>query len=118
MPKFVFQKDEPNRIVAWPVRIGVPKDGGAVEEQTVTARYRLVAPQRMGDVLKPSNMMGANGDVLQLQECLVGFEDLKDASGNAVTDDIAVPLFLSLPYAVRGLARGYWEMIEGRLPKN
>lgn len=116
--KFVFKTAEAERVVAWDVKIGVPVGPGKVEEQEIRARYRLVAPEHMAEVLRVTNLMGQNGDVLQLKECLVGFADLKDENGNAVNDDDAIKLVLSLPYAVRALARGYWEMVEGRLPKN
>ncbi len=116
--KFVFKAAEAERIVAWPCKITIPVGPGKIEEQEIVARFKLVSPERMADVLKPVNLMGSNGDLLQLKECLVGFDGLKDEAGNSVSDDVAVPLMLSLPYAVRGLSRGYWEMVEGRLPKN
>ena len=116
--KFVFKKNEPARTVAWPVTIAVPQPAGAVEQQTITARYKMVDPEVMADALTPMKMMGKSADLLQLDLCLAGFDDFKDENGNAVSDEEARAVLLKLPYVVRGLARGYFEMIEGRLPKN
>lgn len=115
--KFVFKAAEAERVVSWTVRIAVPIGPGKVEDQEIVARYRLVPDDRMADVVK-TNVLGLSGDLAQLKECLVGFEDLKDENGNSVPDEKSVPLMLSLPYAVRALARGYWEMVQGRLSKN
>jgi hypothetical protein len=116
--KFIFKAEEASRVVSWPCKLSVPVGPGKFEEQEIVARFRLVPPERMADALKVQNMMGANGDVLQLKECLVGFEGLKKEDGSSVDDETALAVMLSLPYAVRGLAAGYWDMVQGRLPKN
>ncbi|MGH6887991.1 MAG: hypothetical protein ACREHF_02140 [Rhizomicrobium sp.] len=116
MAKFVFRKDEPARVVAWPCRITVPQSGGASEEQEISAKFRLLAPERAAEIVRGAIVQ--SGDVTLLKECLVGFSDLKDEAGDAVSDEISVPLMLSLPYAVAGLVRGYFDMLAGRLPKN
>jgi hypothetical protein len=107
MTKFVFRKAGEARTVAWPCKATLPIDGGKIEEQTILATFRLVEPSRMAEVLKPGNLMGQNGDVLQLRECLVSVEGADD-----LADVFADPI------AVSALARGYWDMIAGRLAKN
>jgi hypothetical protein len=85
----------------------VPVDAGKTEEQTINATYRLVDPSKMAQAVAAPNLMGQNGDVLQLRECLDSVEGVESL------DDVYAD-----PIAVSALARGYWEMLKGRLPKN
>lgn len=105
--KYVFRKAAEPRVVTWPCKVNVPQPGGVLEEQTLNATFRLVDPARMAEAVKPTNLIGNNGDLLQLKECLVSVEgpdDLADVYAD--------------PVAVRALAAGYWDMLAGRLPKN
>jgi len=116
MAKFIFSKDEPKRVIAWPCKITVPVDGGSAEEKNITAKFRIVAPERAAELVRLASIAG--GDASLLKEALAGFVDLEDDAKNAVPDDIAIPLLLSLPYAVAGLTRGYFDMLQGRVAKN
>lgn len=108
MTKYSFRKASEPRVVRWTVRANVPVDGGKVEEQTIDATYRLIAPADMAAATtSPGNLVGQNGDVLVLRQCLVsveGAESLDDVFGD--------------PVAVKALSAGYFEMLAGRLPKN
>jgi len=116
MSKFVFRTEDANRIIAWPCKITVPQSGGTVEEQEVTARFRLLSGERTAEIAKNAGAM--QGDASILKECLVGFVDLKNESGQDVSDSDALGVLTKLPYAVAGLMRGYFDMLAGRLPKN
>lgn len=53
-----------------------------------------------------------------LNMALQGFVELKNVNGEAVPDTDAIALIRKLSYTWFGLARGYWEMRDGRLEKN
>jgi hypothetical protein len=119
MTRFVFLANSETGTRAWPCKISVPLDGGKFEEQELKALFRVLPMSRVAEVLKPSvASLGQSGDVLLLKECLAGFEDLQDSSGARVPDDKAIPAMLEIPYVVIGLVRGYYDMVQGRLPKN
>lgn len=122
-PLFVFKSD-PGEI-AWPCTISVPLSGGERQDQIVTARFVVVSNERLDELvgtalsrLTPVEGASPQGDLPLLQEVLKGFNDLKNESGQSVGDETAKSALLALPYAVRGLARGYVEMIGLRPAKN
>ena len=107
MTKYNFRKASEPRRIKWTVTAQVPVDGGKAEDQTIEATFILVDPTKMAQAVSAPNIIGQNGDVLQLKECLAsvdGVDDLADVYAD--------------PIAVSVLARGYWEMLKARLPKN
>src|SRR5947209_6047913 len=107
MSKFVFRKAGEPRTVSWPCKISVPIDGGRFEEQTVNATFRLLDPNTLAEEMRPSTLIGQNADVAVLRKVLVSVE------GGDDLDDV-----LADPVAVLGMSRGYFDMVNGRLPKN
>jgi hypothetical protein len=120
--KLVFRSDDANRVISWPCTISVPQDNGERQDQLVTARFKLMASdevQKYFDALaRLSEPKHPWGNVAFLQDALTGFEGLQDESGTEADNEAAKTLLLSLPYAVDGLVRGYFDMIGTRLPKN
>lgn len=122
--ELIFEEDAADRVIEWPFTMAVPMKGGTVQLQTGTARFRLLADtenktngeQAAASFLSALRSERSNEDIVR--DAVVGFVGLKDKNGNAVDDDKAKALFLKLPYACIGLARGYFEMAQGRLPKN
>ncbi|MGA7673549.1 MAG: hypothetical protein WCA78_00710 [Rhizomicrobium sp.] len=114
--KLVFKKADADRVITWPCTITVPLDGGGSQDQLVTAKFNFVSSERLAQLRATAT--GSNSDVDLLTECLVGFDGLKNEAGESVSDDDAKALFFSLPYAVMGLARGYYDMLSGRVAKN
>jgi hypothetical protein len=108
--KFVFKSGEP-RLVAWPCTISVPLDGGARQEQSIVARFKVLAPEKIAE-------LAGNGDRALLDAVIDGFDELKNEAGKPVPDKEAKAALLALPYAIEGLLVGYGDMIGRRLSKN
>lgn len=116
--KFVLASTALDRAVIWPCTILVPQDDGGKVEQSVKAKFKVLAPEEQAIITNPLNMPGQDSDIAILKRILVGFSELEDESRTAVPDDKAIDLMLRLPYAVRGLVRGYADMVSGRVSGN
>jgi hypothetical protein len=116
--RFVLASTAATRVITWPCKIAVPLDDGQVEVQTVDAKFVVLPPEELARITSPIQAPGVDSDVEVLKKVLKGFQGLQDERKNTVPDDQAVALMLSLPYAVRGLVRGYLEMASGRVAGN
>lgn len=108
---FAFKTSAAPNIVSWPCTISVPKDGGVFDEQTITARFKVISGERARELAGQSYRE-------LLNEVVVAFVDLKNEDGAAVPDEAAKASLFELPYAVAGLVQGYFDMVGRRLPKN
>ena len=84
------------------VTLVVPTDDGQVE-QTITARFRLVA-----DELTQAD------PVTFLREAVLSLSDIADEEGNQLAyDSDLLDKMLSLPFARVGLVKAYWQAMTG-----
>lgn len=115
---FVLASDALDRAIVWPCTILVPQDDGGKAEQSVKARFKVLAPEEQAIITNPLNVPGIDSDIAILRRVLMGFSGLENEKREAVPDAQAVDLMMRLPYAARGLVRGYMDMVSGRVSGN
>ena len=109
---FVLNKD---RIVAWPVTIRVPSDGGTFEEQSFTARFKLLGQERLDALRENADAT----DQSLLAEALVGWEGVaRDGGGEIPCSAEAKRELLGVPYVRLGVLAAYLECSTGAKRKN
>ncbi|MGO2233101.1 MAG: hypothetical protein ACTH5B_03445 [Marinomonas sp.] len=102
-----------NPTVVWPVDIGMPVDGGKLQNIPVNINYKLI-PQEEYDRLKVS-------DFDLLREVVVGWgdEDFGAQSEDGKTQDVMpyspenLNRLIAFPYVRSGLIAGFWEAQAG-----
>lgn len=108
---FVLNKD---RIVSWPVKVQVPMDGGRHETQEFTARFKLVAQERLDTLTSV-----APADAHLLREVLVGWDGIAREGGQSIGfDEEAREELIGIPYVRLGLIAAYLEALTGAKRKN
>lgn len=107
---FVITK---NRRINWPVTIGVPVDGGKVENQECTAEFEIL------DQDEYDSLMG--NDILFCQRVVTGFgDDIQGEDGQPLpfTEENKAALIKSAAYVRMGLINAYHEAATGITAKN
>jgi len=90
----------------WPVTINVPQEGGEVQQQKLTVRFRMVDEvemQKLGD--------GLNGNKASLRACVIGFGKGEETPFSAELFD----KMLTKPYVRLALSNAYREFCLGQV---
>jgi hypothetical protein len=116
MDKLTFKKLTTPRVIPWPCIIEQPQDGGKVVKLQLTAQFEMVDPDELAKAISPVELMGRNSDVIVYDRTVKGFVDLPGAE--SVSPEEVVAEFRKQPDIVKGCARGYFDMINGRVAGN
>ncbi len=99
-----------NPTFAWPVNVRVPQDGGTWKVQTFQARFKVMSTDGLAEVLK-----SPDGDRDLSQSVLVGWDQINDASGQAVAfSEEARDALLQVPYVRSAIVAAYLESMAGK----
>lgn len=113
---FVLKKDHS---YAWPVTVQVPADGGDIREEQFTCTFQILPQARIESLMEEmradeGTTLGGGADERILREVVVGWEDVKDESGDVIPftgENLAT--LMALPYARIGVMRAYFESVMG-----
>lgn len=104
--KFDFKTLEQPFEADWPVIVPVPQDGGAVQEQEVTVRFRTLTPDENETVDK-----AADPGAAKLRLAIV------DVRGETFSAELVEKL-LGRGYVYMALLKGYAKFVLGQPAKN
>ncbi len=102
--------------VKWPVKVRMPVDGGRF-----TAVFLMPAQDRVDAIVAEARAASAAADTDRpiLREFFVGFEDVQDETGHALTWSAETrDALLNIPYVRAGVAEAFYEAITGSRRKN
>lgn len=118
MDKLVFKKIDPAapRITIWPCIVKRAQDGGKVVEMALDVKLQHISTEARQDAESPMKLIGKNADLAIYDLTVKGFSDLPGAG--ETPDDELVMVFRDDEEVVKACARGYYEMINGRVAGN
>lgn len=104
----MFKKQEEARWT-WPVKVQVPVDGGAFQEQHFRAHFRLIPPARRAEL----DAMPDGTDQL-LREAVLQVLDVTDEAGAALAHSPELlEALIGIPWVRLGLLRSYMSSLMG-----
>ena len=93
--------------VKWPVKVEEPADGGTFDTSTFTAVFKRLPRSKF-------EKLADRGELDLLQAIMVGWEEIQDETGKAVTfTQAALKEFADDPYWIRGVLNAYTETYKG-----
>ncbi|MFD3263330.1 hypothetical protein [Phenylobacterium ferrooxidans] len=98
----------------WPVRVNVPQDGGGVQAEDFTARFRLLTKDDFEAITQgeaPGLLKGDPDGYNTWRMCLVGLKD------EHLTAELKEGL-LSAPYVRQAIIAAYQQFSQGIAVKN
>lgn len=110
----MFQLADENTLFDYPVTVKVPAPGGAVEEQTFTAKFRLLPAD---ELRRMTDDGGSNRDFLK--RVLGGWEGIADHKGKALPyNDANLDRLGDINYFAVAVGRAYSDFAMGLPAKN
>ncbi len=101
----------------WPVSFSIPTDGGAHKKCSFTAEFKRLPLSRVIELTSGDD--GKKTDADMVQAVLIGWEDVKDADGNAVPfNDATLSSALDIVGFGTGVALAFLESLKGTARKN
>lgn len=101
----------------WPVSFTIPTDGGAHKKCSFTAEFKRLPLSRVVEIT--DNADGKKTDADLVREVMIGWDDVKDADGNAVQfTDAALNSALDIVGFATGVAIAFLESLKGAARKN
>lgn len=107
--KFNFESLDSEIEFDWPVRVSVPLDGGKVQEQTFSIRFRLASDEALEALGS-----GVEGAKASLRHVIVGFGKAEEAQ---LTEELLEKM-LDRAYVRSALNTAYGEFALGIAAKN
>jgi hypothetical protein len=93
--------------VKWPVKVEEPADGGTFDTSTFIAVFKRLPRSKF-------EKLADRGELDLLQAIMVGWEEIQDETGKAVTfTQAALKEFADDPYWIRGVLNAYTETYKG-----
>jgi hypothetical protein len=104
----MFKKQEEARWT-WPVKVQVPVEGGAFQEQSFRAYFRLIPPVRRAEL----DAMPDGADQL-LREAVLQVLDVTDEAGAPLAHSAELlDALIGIPWVRLGLLRSYMAAMMG-----
>ena len=102
--------------VTWPVKVQVPTDGGAHQEQVFTARFKIIDTDEEEQAVE----RGRRSNRALINKALVGWgDDVAGPDGKPLkfSEDARAAL-IKIPYVATALVLAYYEAAAGAPAKN